>query len=125
MALRLAPVAVLLPLLLASACGGRSEYEAASRRRTAPIQEKNFAVAIEMYFIDTRQMPKSLQDLTVPSEKDGEPFMSRIPSDPWGTDYDYRIVNSPKREYEIHSAGVDKILGSEDDIVYRSAESGR
>ena len=124
MALRLARLGLLMTILFTSACGSGPD-EGARHRRTIAVQEKNLGTAIEMYFIDTRQMPKSLQDLTVPSEKDGEPFMKRIPKDPWGSDYDYRIVNPQKREYEIRSAGEDKILGTEDDIVSPSADTGR
>ncbi len=96
-----------------------------STRATVEMQQKNFSTSINMYYLDKRQLPNSLQDLTSPSEKDNEPFIEAIPQDPWGSDYDYQIVNRQKREFEIRSAGEDKILGTEDDIVYRSADTGQ
>jgi general secretion pathway protein G len=95
-----------------------------STRRQVEMQEYNFSGAIDQYFLANRTLPKSLQDLTSTSEKNSEPFMKTIPKDAWDMEYEYTIVNASKREYEIRSGGDDKMMGTDDDIVFRSGGSG-
>jgi general secretion pathway protein G len=92
-----------------------------STRKTVEFQIKNFASAVEQYYLDKRQLPSSLQDLTG-TDDSGEPWLQNVPQDPWQQDYQYRVVNPQRREYVIESGGDDRAFGTEDDIIYNSKE---
>ena len=83
------------------------------------IQIDAFKEAIDLYRLENRTLPASLEELTRPSRRSGEPFLaeSRLPVDPWGTSYDYHVTNATKGEYTITSYGDDKQSGTADDIV--------
>ena len=78
----------------------------------------SFKGAIDLYMIENKSLPKSLDELTQPSPKSGEPYIEKIPNDPWSEAYDYKVINASKREYEITSAGEDKQFGTADDVKY-------
>jgi len=84
----------------------------------AETQMSNIDQAIQMYVIDHRALPDTLDSLTEPAKNTNEPYMKEIPNDPWGEKYDYKIVNRTRREYEIRSAGDDKMWSTEDDLVW-------
>jgi len=84
----------------------------------AETQMSNIQQAIEMYMLDHKTLPDSLDNLTEPAKNSGEPYMKEIPNDPWGEKYDYKIVNRNRREFEIRSAGEDKMWSTEDDLVW-------
>ena len=64
---------------------------------------------IEMYRIDHNgQLPKDLKELVA----SGSLGNSALPKDPWGTEYDSRVVGT---QFIIISAGPDKVKGNEDD----------
>ena len=93
-------------------------------RKTVESQIVDFKQAIEMYFLDNRSLPSSLSELMVPSKKTGEAYVDgpKLPSDPWGTDYSYSVLNASKREFSISSAGSDRIFGTDDDIVWTTTD---
>jgi hypothetical protein len=91
-----------------------SEPETAFR-----TQIETFKKAISLYYLDKRQLPASLEELTRPGTS-GEPFLSSIPRDPWGDEHEYVIVDARKRAYTISSRGPDKISGTADDLVWNS-----
>jgi general secretion pathway protein G len=82
----------------------------------AQTQMKNFQSAIDMYFTEHRKLPSSLQDLTQEG-KDGDSWMSSIPKDPWGNEYEYRRLDN-KSKYIIRSAGEDGQPETEDDLTW-------
>jgi general secretion pathway protein G len=84
----------------------------------AKMQMKGLSDAIDMYYLDTRTLPTSLDDLLQESKKTGEPYIDKIPDDPWNSPYQYRVINQARREFEISSSGEDKSPGSEDDLFY-------
>jgi general secretion pathway protein G len=84
----------------------------------AKMQMKGLSDAIDMYYLDTRTLPTSLEDLLQESKKTGEPYIDKIPDDPWNSPYQYRVINQARREFEISSSGEDKSPGSEDDLFY-------
>jgi general secretion pathway protein G len=91
-------------------------------RDSAKFQVDGFAKAIKFYHMETRTLPGALSDLTQESKKSGQPFLEggKVPDDPWGQAYEYRVINASKQEYEISSNGEDKVAGSADDLVYNS-----
>ncbi len=78
----------------------------------------NISTAIDMYEVDTGQLPSSLQNLVSSS---GEPnwngpyLRGGLPADAWGTPFGYSSQNA--KSYEVRSAGPDKQLGNDDDIT--------
>ena len=78
----------------------------------------NISTAVDMYEVDTGQLPSSLQNLVTSS---GEPnwngpyLRGGIPADAWGTAFQYSSQSA--KSYEIRSAGPDKQIGNDDDIT--------
>ena len=91
---------------------------------TAKMQMKGLGDAIDMYFLETRSLPRSLEDLRQPSKKTNEPYIDKLPNDPWNNPYTYKVINESRREYEISSSGEDKQPGSEDDLFHPDREAG-
>jgi general secretion pathway protein G len=59
-------------------------------RGQAETQMHNFKQAIDMYYMEHRKYPTSLEALTEENPKTGDSWMDSIPKDPWGQAYDYR-----------------------------------
>ena len=91
-------------------------------RALAMIQMRTIANAIDIYILDNRTLPESLDELTRPSGKSNGPYLEKVPLDPWREPYEYRILNPKTRGYQITSAGADKETGTEDDLVYPEKE---
>lgn len=93
----------------------------------AAMALRNVAYAINAYKAARRTLPPSLEVLTRPPDPsvapDDEtaPWIARIPLDPWGKPYAYRITDARRNRYELRSAGEDGCLGTADDVV----ETGR
>ena len=81
--------------------------------------------AIDIYYMENRSLPKSLEELTQPSGKTNEPYLKSVPQDPWKEQYEYRIVNAKNRDYVITSAGEDKQMGTEDDITFPEKDTSK
>lgn len=94
-------------------------------RQTALSQMRSMGGAIDLYYLENRSLPKSLDDLTRPSGKSNEPYMKSIPMDPWKEAYEYKIVNAKTREVQITSAGEDKQMGTDDDIVFPDKDDSK
>ncbi len=111
-------VIVILGLLLGVVVPNVFHSLTSATKDTARNQMASIGGAIEYYILDNKSLPKSLDELTQPSPKSGEPYLRKIPQDPWNEAYEYKIVNPGKREFEITSAGEDKQFGTADDIRY-------
>lgn len=92
---------------------------------TAMNQMKSMGGAIDIYRLENRTLPKSLEELTQPSGKSNEPYLKSIPSDPWKEQYEYRVVNGKTQEYMITSAGEDKQMGTEDDLTFPEKDANK
>ncbi len=67
---------------------------------------------IELYQMQKRKCPKTLQDLKAAGTLD------RIPNDPWGNEYVYKCPGEKlKNGVDVISPGPDKELGNQDDIA--------
>ena len=98
---------------------------AGSTRKTVEVQIDNFQKAVNLYYLDKRALPSSLEDLAQSSSASDEPYIAKIPNDPWDEPYEYQIVNAGKRDYSISSHGEDKQAGTDDDIYWDSIEGFR
>lgn len=85
---------------------------------TADTQAAAIAHAVEAFVVDRRTLPRSLADLTQPDRATGMPYLERIPSDPWGRPYEYRITDEARLVFEIRSPGQNGVAGDDDDAVY-------
>lgn len=98
------------------------------KRNLAAMQTKWIADAVEAYHIENGSRPASLEVLTQPSKKTGEPFLERVPLDPWGQPYDYavfpRMDSTGKMAYRIASPGPDRTLGTDDDVIFPPSDDG-
>ncbi len=106
---------VLVIVGLLAALVGPSLYQRIkpAKQQAARAQIKNFATALDSYFIDVGRYPTTQQGLTVlreaPEGAEGwqGPYLKQeVPDDPWGNPYYYR---APGRSggYEIASFGAD------------------
>ena len=64
---------------------------------------------VEMYKVQKKKCPKSMQDLKAAG------ITKKVKKDPWGTPYDIKCPGE-ESPIEVRSAGPDKELGSDDDI---------
>ncbi|NIR30379.1 MAG: type II secretion system major pseudopilin GspG [Gammaproteobacteria bacterium] len=112
---------VLVIIGLLAALVGPSLYQRIkpAKQQAARAQIKNFASALDSYFIDVGRYPTTQQGLAVlreaPEGADGwqGPYLKQeVPDDPWGNPYRYR---APGRSggYEIASFGADGREGGE------------
>lgn len=91
--------------------GGEAAQEAAR------LQMRAIGAAIDLYTTQYHTPPDSLDVLTLPDEKLGEPFLRSIPLDPWKGTYTYRVEAGPPRQWSLVSSGEDRRLGTHDDLA--------
>jgi general secretion pathway protein G len=82
----------------------------------ANAQMKSLTDAVNLYVLQSRALPNSLDDLTQPSKSTNEAIMDKIPLDPWDQPYQYRILDRTKKSFEIWSYGEDKNPDTDDDL---------
>jgi len=87
-----------------------------SDRGRAETQMANFETSINMYYMRHRKLPTSLDQLTEEDPKTGDSWMEKIPDDPWGNPYEFKILSNKK--YQIISVGEDGQEGTDDDVVW-------
>lgn len=116
-------VIVILGLLIGLV--GKNVWQALKKGSsdTAEMQMSQIADAINSYKVQKRTLPRSLEELTQEDEKTREPFMEKIPADPWGQPYEYRITDDRRMKFEIICAGEDKQPGTDDDLFYPQRDS--
>ncbi len=86
----------------------------------AKAQMAAFGTAIDQYRMENKKLPASLDDLTQADGKNPNPYIDRIPMDPWGNAYEYRPQD--RKTYIIKSYGEDGQADTEDDIFYPDQE---
>jgi general secretion pathway protein G len=83
---------------------------------TARLDCKKLADSVDMYRVETGNLPESLQQL-VPK------VVKEIRKDPWGQEYKYVRQGD---NYDVYSYGPDKAQGGGDDIiVHGGADTGQ
>jgi len=66
--------------------------------------------AIQMYRLKMSKYPESLEELMKPLPGQTDPYLQKVPKDPWGEPYQYRKVQG---RYEIITLGADKTEGGD------------
>ena len=82
----------------------------------ANAQMSNIQSAIQQYVLENRSLPNTLDDLTQPSKVSNQPFMEKIPLDPWDQPYQYKKIDAARKTFEIWSYGEDKNPDTDDDL---------
>ena len=82
--------------------------------KAARIQVGNIQQACDLYRLDNKKYPASLQDLAAGGTR---PYMNSIPKDPWGAEYGYRNPGTQnKGGIDAWSPGPDGQEGNADDV---------
>lgn len=89
-----------------------SRTDARDRSDIAKQDLLNLKKGIELYRLQERRMPQSLQDLF---GKNGVMEGDSPPRDPWGNRYRYKLISRTK--YNLRCLGEDGQKGGEDDIT--------
>ncbi len=87
--------------------------------KTAQTQMKQINEALDLYRLSQRSYPTTAEGLAalVTPHGNAQPFMSRIPKDPWDNDYVYISPGSHNQNgVDIMSYGPDGVQGGGDDI---------
>ena len=84
--------------------------------RAAETQMKNFESAIDQYRMRKKKLPDSLEALTETDDRNPYPFMKTIPVDPWGNEFEYRVLD--RSNYQLRSYGEDGEPDTDDDITW-------
>lgn len=92
-------------------------------RNAAKSQIGLFDTPIQRYYLNLKQYPPSLEALVTPPadladpSKWGQPYMDKIPLDPWNRPYQYMAPGKRNpTKYDVWSLGPDGVDGTEDDI---------
>jgi general secretion pathway protein G len=88
-------------------------YLSESRVKSAKIQIESFGSALDLFYIDEGRYPTNSEGLAALVERPNGvemwngPYVKggRIPADPWGRPYQYRIAADRNPPYEITSPG--------------------
>lgn len=87
-----------------------------SERDTTRMQMQIVDSAISLYRLDRDATPRSLDDLTQPDSRAGQPYLAGRPRDAWGHDFEYRVIDAASGRFELVSGGPDRQFGTEDDL---------
>ncbi|MDF1702222.1 MAG: type II secretion system major pseudopilin GspG [Planctomycetota bacterium] len=82
----------------------------------AETQMSNFESAIDQYRMSNKKLPDSLDALTETDGRNPYPFMKTIPKDPWGNEYEYRVLD--RSTFQLRSYGEDGEPDTDDDITW-------
>ncbi len=93
--------------------GWPGRYPHGARHRAARIQTRSFVESLKSFKVESGRWPASLEELCAVPPSGGEPWLDRLPSDPWGNPYDCRVIGDKP---VVRSAGPDGVLDTEDDI---------
>lgn len=102
-----------------------------ARQKTAKAQIELLCTAIDTFRLDMRRLPKDLDELVnKPDDPNWEgPYLpKKVPLDPWGRPYVYKVPGDEGRDYDIISYGLDGTSGGEgenkDITSWEQLESG-
>lgn len=85
---------------------------------TARMQLRNVAQAVDVSRQRNRRLPASLDLLTQEDPNTKEPYLDKVPDDPWGVPYRYVVIDARRGRYTLRSAGPDGTFETDDDIVF-------
>jgi len=90
-------------------------YLGESKVKTARLQIENFGSALDLFYLDTGRYPSGSEGLEALTQRPSDasvwngPYIkgTRVPADPWGNKYQYRVAADHQPPYEIISLGSD------------------
>jgi general secretion pathway protein G len=90
-------------------------YLGTSKVKTAKLQIENFASSLDLFYLDTGRYPTNSEGLAALAQRPANvetwngPYVKggRVPADPWGNAYVYRLAGDHTPPYEIESFGSD------------------
>ena len=90
-------------------------YLGDSRVKTAKLQIESFSSALDLFYLDAGRYPTSSEGLDALTQRPANvsvwngPYLKggRVPNDPWGNAYQYRVSAERTPPYEIMSLGSD------------------
>ena len=108
-------VLTIISLLLALVGPRVLGYLSESRVKTAKLQIESFSSALDLFYLDTGRYPASSEGLDALTQRPANvtvwngPYLKggRVPNDPWGNAYQYRVSGERTPPYEIMSLGSD------------------
>ena len=78
--------------------------------------------AIHRYAKDRAgRLPTTLGALSSERSLDGDLYLARVPTDPWGRPYAYAVINPRIGLYDLRSYGPDRMPGTPDDVAAAAA----
>ena len=98
---------------------GRTEQ---ARQSAAKTDISNLTTALSAYETDIGTYPTSEQGLQVLVDKPSDlaawkgPYVAKVPNDPWGHPYIYRMPGNSGKAFDLLSTGPDGHEGGGDDI---------
>ncbi|MCU1717746.1 type II secretion system major pseudopilin GspG [Pseudomonas sp. 5P_3.1_Bac2] len=94
-----------------------------AKASAAQTDLKAIGMALDIYKLDNHQYPSNAQNLAaLVSKPSGHPparnwnsdgYLKRLPMDPWGNAYQYRMPASHGQGYDLYSFGADGKSGGE------------
>jgi general secretion pathway protein G len=87
------------------------QHVSKARVEKTKIQVSEFMKALDLYKLEARSYPDSLDSLVEKTEAHPEGLLPAIPVDPWGNPYEY--VNGTEHGYDLVSYGADGQEGGE------------
>lgn len=117
-------IIVIAIILLLTATTGfvATSYLEKARKANAQTQIDTFCIALESYYIDMGNYPPEDIGLNALREKpsatneqawSGPYIYKKVPKDPWGNEYHYKMPGENGNPYEITSYGADGLEGGE------------
>ena len=89
------------------------------------MTERNVGAAIAWYRArHAHPLPATLDDLKQPDPITGGPYLEKITADPWGQPYVDRVLDAARGSYELRSAGDDRRVDTDDDVVFPERAPG-
>jgi general secretion pathway protein G len=90
-------------------------YLGESRVKTAKLQIESFGSALDLFYLDAGRYPTSSEGLDALTQRPANvsvwngPYLKggRVPNDPWGNAYQYRVSGERTPPYAIMSLGSD------------------
>ena len=116
-------VIVILVTLASIATPLYMNYAKDAKKKAAKVEIESLKSAIQGFRMHVGRYPETLSELVEKPEDEEEaknwsgPYLERLPTDPWGREYEYNCPGDNEREYEIISFGPDGEKGTEDDIT--------
>jgi general secretion pathway protein G len=99
---------------------GRSEQAKISVAK-ADI-EGGISLALDMFEVDNGRLPTTEEGLEVLLKNQSSlpkwkgPYIKKLPKDPWGKSYLYKVPGTHDNDYDLYSAGPNGTEGDSDDI---------